>query len=482
MVTSLQKVSIYLLTPFTTPRQCFVFALVVIGVAGVAQLFYPQFPHPLSPDSFSYMEFRTFRNALYPAFLDLFGGDFLYTFQPKLDRIFTIQITIYIVAMGFMLGGLAIARLPISVLLVFLLALTSNYQLHLYHRIILTESLGLSLLCVLIGCLALWFHTKSSRRYGWLALAMLVATMGFGLRPNMVAMPIGVAIVAMFHLIHTRHWQKTLAAIVLPFLLVAGFESAYYHAHHGTRSHELLQRHMFGKAALVLAIHEEAGQSDEFYEGEFADLKPFMARFGGLFRADRDRYLASGEDCVRFTIHTLYEDAVYWHFASPPDSDWTRRVFATYPATTARVIAQHYLHFFCVATPATAKTPIIANEIMRWQPHDSPTPRKRFFLQLIAYAFIALGIAFFTAKFYYGYRWVRRGMAFLSSRFTSPPLTPLESLDSTCIMLAFGYNLFISIFSVSVTRFLIISYPLIVLGILLMLVLIAQHFLLKKNL
>ena len=441
-----------------------------MAVMAVAIGFYPQLPP--DPDSISYIEFHANRSALYPAFLDLFGDDTLHHHQPKLALIATTQTSLFILAMGFMLAALAHARLPLSALVLFFAALTSNYYLHLYHSSLLTESLGLSLLCVLIACLALWFHKPS---YWWLASAMLVATLAFGLRPNMIAMPLGVAIVGLFHLIQTRHWQKTLAAIVLPFVLVAGFEAGYYHAHHSTRSHEMLQRHVFGKAALVLAMHEEAGQSDRFYQNQFAHLKPFMARYGALFRADRDRYLASGEDCVRFTIHTLYEDTLYRHFASPPDFAWARRVFAEYPATTARVIAQHYLHFFCVATPALAKTPIIANEIMGWQPPPTPTPTKRLLLQLIAWAFIALGIAFFAGKIWYGVRWARRGLAFVSSRFTPPTLTATEALGSTCIMLAFGYNLFISIFSVSVTRFLIISYPLIVLGILLMSVIVLRE-------
>ena len=465
-----------LLTPFTTPRQCLLFAVLSVAVMIVLLWFYPNYaPSLLGFDSFEYIEFHTHRSALYPAFLDLFGGDTLYNYQPKLDLIATTQIIIFLLALAAMMVALAHARLPISVLVVFLVALTSNYHLHAYHKTLLAESLGLSLLCLLIGCLALWFHKRS---YWWLASAMLVASISFGLRPNMVAMPIGVAIVGLFHIINTRHWRKPLIALVVPFVLVAGVESAYFYAHHPSRSHELLQRHMFGKAALVLAIHEE-GQSDQFYQGEFARLKPFMARFGGSFRANRDHYWANGDGCVWLNMHAEYEGALYWNFNPIPDIDWGWRVFSAYPLTTAQVIAQHYINFFCMSIPILRDQPLASGEFLQVQSLPPPSPLKRFFLQLIAYAFIALGIAFFISKFYYGIRWgimlltaLRRlvpwrGMAFLSSRFTPPPLTPLESLGSTCIMLAFGYNLFISIFSVSITRFLIISYPLMVLGILL---------------
>ena len=459
-----------------TPRQCLIFAGIAMAVMAVALAFYPQFPHSLSRDSFEYLEFHPHRSALYPAFLDIFGGDTLYNYQPKLTLIATTQTATFILAMGFMLWGLATARLPLSVLVVFVLALVANYDLHFYHQTLLTDSFGLSAIFFLIGTLALWFHT---RHYGWLASAMLVATLAFGLRPSMVAMPIGVAIVGLFHLINTRHWRKTLSALVLPFILVVGFEAGYYHAHHETRSQDLLQKHMFGRGALVLAIHEEVGDDTR--------LKPFMARLGEVFHYDRDRYWANGEICAWLTLHAFYEEAVYnqveYGRLSPPSFDWGVQVFRTYPLTTARVIAQHYLKFFCVGSITLAKTPIIVNEIMHWHPHQPPSPTKRLLLQLIAWAFIALGVAFFISKIYYAYRWTKRGIALIPnhwlgkifSRWQAPPLTPTEALGSTCIMLAFGYNLFISIFSVSIVRFLIISYPLIVLGILLMVVVIMNE-------
>ena len=513
----------WLLTPITTPSHSLMFGLGALVVAAVAQTFSPDIPYQLVRDSFEYLEFHPHRRALYPAFLDLFGDDTLYNYQHTLDRIALTQIIIFLLALGAMMAALAHARLPISVLIVFLVALTSNYQLHTFHHILFPESLSLSLTYLLIATLALWFQTK---HYGWLASAMLVATLALALRPNMIAMPVGVAIVGLCHIASTRHWQKPLAAILVPFMLVMGFESAYYHAHHETRNHDLLHKHMFGKAALVLAIHEDVGGDDR--------LKPFMARFGETFRADRDRH--ANEKCKWLLLHALYEDGAYSQIElgrlSPPPLGWAWRVFTTYPLTTAQVIAQHYLNFFCVAGVKHSRPPsttLPSDAILFWYIDPSPKPLAK---QLIGWAFITLALAFFTAKLYYGYRWgimlltaLRRlvpwrGMAFLSHHYhpqtpsrwkppshqpshrwlgwlgqlthswlgwlrQPPPLTPteapLEYLGSTCIMLAFGYNLFISIFSVSITRFLIISYPLIVLGILLMLTLIAQEILTKHK-
>ena len=501
-----------MLTPIKTsppppPRNLahsLIFAGVATLVAALAQAFSPDTPHQLVRDSFEYLEFHPHRNALYPAFLDIFGGDFLYNSQPILNRIALTQIIIFLLALGAMMAALAHTRLPLLALTAFLLAITSNYQLHAFHHVLSPESLSLSLTYLLIATLALWFQTK---HYGWLASAMLVATLALALRPNMIAMPVGVAIVGLCHIASTRHWQKPLAAILVPFMLVMGFESAYYHAHHETRNHELLHKHMFGKAALVLAMQE----SDQFYQGELAYLQPFMARFGEMFRADRDRYGEDGtnETCKWLLVHALYEDGAYSQIElghlSPPPLGWAWRVFAEYPTTTAQVIAQHYLNFFCVGGIKFSKRTTIApnailppstalpsDAILFWHIDPSPKPLAK---QLIGWAFITLALAFFTTKIYHAIRWVRHCLAFVSSRWQPPthrpqpshrwlgwlrqppPLTPTEALGSTCILLAFGYNLFISIFSVTITRFLIISYPLMVLGILLMGVMVLREML-----
>ena len=457
------------LIPFSTTRQCFIFAGVAMLVVAGVQLVYGQFTSRFvvdawNVDSPSYLEFYAYRTALYPAFLDvLVGDDPLY--PHILNRLAITQTSLYVLATGFMMGSLAIARVPIAVLVVFLIAIVSGYHLHVYHQSLLTESLGFSMVACVIGCLAQWFHTKN---YWWLAGAMSAASLGFGLRANMIAFPIGVAIVGLFHLAASRRWQKTLMAVFVPFVLVMGFEGVYYHAHHQTRGTELLDRHLFGKAATVLAIHESEGQSDRFYAGEFSQFKFFMKRYGEALRTTRDSYWANGETCLWLFSYPLYEATIYWHFATPPDFGWTRQVFAAYPMTAARVIAQYYLTFFCVLNGSVAKTPILINEFLTWSSGDPPGLVKYIVLQSVHWAFILLGIGFFMAQLWYGYRWAGRGMAFFTRRWQASALTPIEALGSTAILIAIGYNLFIAIFSVPFTRFLAMSFPLIVLGILLM--------------
>ena len=456
------------------------FALLTMAVLWVAQGLYPKFAAPLSWDSFGYIEFHAFRAGLYPAFLRLFGDETLHNYQPILDRIITTHLIIHLLAVGFMFWALARVRLPIAVLAIFFLALLGNYQAQAYHVIIRTESLGYSMVCLIIAGLALWFHTK---RYLALALAMTAGMLVFGMRPNSLPLPFGVVIIALCHIAYTayqarRTWRpainpiaKAIAAVLLPLIIIAGFEHAYYHAHHDQRSSRLLETHLFGKAVIVLASRED-DQSDQFYS---AELKPIMHRHRQLFQTDRDRYGARGEICLWLTMHAIYEDSIYAkaHNEGLPVAplDWTLGVFATYPTTTARIIAQHYLNFFCVSRIAIADPPVVGNEFLRPDLTTKPFGRAKFiFRTLVGWAFVALGMSFFISKAWYGTLWVRRSLAFLSPRLTTPALTPIEALGSSCIMLAFGYNLFICIFGVPYLRFLATSYPFIVLGVLLMLV------------
>ncbi|MCG8624801.1 MAG: hypothetical protein MJE68_22740 [Proteobacteria bacterium] len=486
----MQKAFAMFLTPFASFGQCLMFALLATLVLWLAQGLYPKFAAPLSWDSFGYIEFHAFRSGLYPAFLRLFGDATLHNYQPILDRIIATHLTIHLLAVGFMLWALARVRMPIAVLVIFFLALLGNYQSQAYHNIIRTESLGYSMVCFIIAGLALWFH---SRQYRWLALAMTAGMLIFGMRPNSLPLPFGIIIVALCHIAYTAWrargaWRatikpiaKALAAVMLPLIIVGGFEHAYYHAHHTQRSQRLLETHLFGKAVIVLATQDDEQLSRDDEQWYSDDLKPFMQRHRELFQADRDRYGGRGEVCLWLTMHAIYEDSIYAKAHNEgltvAPLEWTLGVFATYPATTARIIAQHYLNFFCVSRIAIADPPVLGNEFLRPDLTTKPFGRgKLIFRTLVAWAFVGLGIGFFISKAWYATLWVRRSLAFVSSRFTAPaPLTPLEALGSGCIMLAFGFNLFICIFGVPYLRFLATSYPFIVLGVLLMMVMIAMR-------
>ena len=175
----------HLLTPLTKPSQQLAAGLVAMVVLGLVQFFYPRVYPTMFLDSPGYLRFDAHRNALYPAFLDMLGDN--------IGLVIIAQVAIFLAASFGMVFMLARARLPLSVIVILTLALLVNFDLHAYHYSIAPESLSLSLVYLMLGCLALYFHQAKPL---WLGLAMLCAILTFGMRPNTIAFPIAIGIVA----------------------------------------------------------------------------------------------------------------------------------------------------------------------------------------------------------------------------------------------------------------------------------------------
>ena len=481
-----QRHAWWLTAPLTKPSHCLGLGVVAAALMGMVLTFFYIVSSPadqaFDPSGVGgvvgYIKFHPFRTALYPAFLDLFGGDDLYLHQHLVNLVFVTQAIINVLATGFMLAALAYARLPIVVLVLFLIAILVNYFGLSFHYIIMTESLALSLVYCMIGCLGLWCH---SRKFYWLGLAMFCGMLGFGLRPNFLPFPFGIALIAGLHSAVTtppppprKHWVKTVATIIIPLVLVSGFEHVYYFAHHDKRE-SLLNAHLFGKAAIVLAIHEDEAQDSRFYANGYGDLQPYMQEFGNLFRSTAEYYWQEEEYCMWTDTHTRYESGAYifgWDGQmTPPDPEWAMRVFSAYPLTLGRVITQYYIQSFCVQYTRLASKRIQPNYYndMVPVPPTSYSTAEIIVYRLMHWAFILLGLAFFASKAVYGYRWWQRIRAW---RFDN--ISNHEALGSILLILSMGYILFLAIFSSPFVRLFVPSFPLVVLAVLLAMVLMVH--------
>ena len=221
----------------------FPWLLALLAVGYIA--FHWSDPVTLAPDSGGYLQFSEHRTAGYPLFLSAVGTLFGTT-----DAAAKVQLVI--AAMAFAFLGWSVYRAFRSPFF----ALAPVVALMLYPRIadlhgyILTESLFISLLCLLIGCIALSAHRPTWR---WMALAALACGLAITFRPA------GLSLLVVWPFLFWLVWKRCegrrlalAAAVVVPIALCLLAESIIWHASHDSDSRpSLADRHLFAKALII---------------------------------------------------------------------------------------------------------------------------------------------------------------------------------------------------------------------------------------
>ncbi|MEC8089028.1 MAG: hypothetical protein VX120_03270, partial [Pseudomonadota bacterium] len=225
-----------------------------IGLSGVvavwlANLILPRLFPIIQPDSYSYLDFRAIRTSFYPLFLR-----HVHDGAEDYQTVLTVQVAFHAVAFGVLLLGLARARLPLSALILLLVATALNPFLQSFHHTVLTESLAFSLTFLASGAFCLFV---SERRKVFLALTTLFASMATALKLSALPLLIGLimASVLVMMLRRPRHRKQTFSwvALLLPVFIVLVCENrAFFDVHEHREG--VLERHLFGKAVLIQAI------------------------------------------------------------------------------------------------------------------------------------------------------------------------------------------------------------------------------------
>ena len=118
------------------------------------------------------------------------------------------------------------------------------------HGYILTESLFISLLCLMIGAIALSAHRPTWR---WMALAALACGLAITVRPA------GISLLVIWPFLFWLTWRRCeghrlalAAAVVAPIAICLVAESVVWHASHDSESRpNLVDRHLFAKALVI---------------------------------------------------------------------------------------------------------------------------------------------------------------------------------------------------------------------------------------
>ncbi len=235
----------------THTHAAFPWLLALLAAAYVA-LHWSQ-PLTLFPDSGGYLAFSEHRTAGYPLFLDLIEAVFGAT-----DAAPRVQLLIAAAAFAFLGWSLHRAfRSPLFALLP-VVALMLYPRITELHAFILTESVFVSLLCLLTGGIALALQRPSWR---WTALAALACGLAITVRPA------AFSLLVVWPFLFLLTWRRSegrrfalTAAVITPIALCLLAETLAWRAYHdsGPRPN-LVDRHLFAKS---LVIDREPSLSD----------------------------------------------------------------------------------------------------------------------------------------------------------------------------------------------------------------------------
>ena len=210
-------------------------------------------PLATAPDSGGYLNFSEHRTAGYPLFLEAVDALFGTT-----DAAPKVQLVISAASFAFL--GWSLNRAFRSALF----ALLPVVALMLYPRVtelhahILTESIFISLMCLMVGGIALALRHPSWR---WAALAALACGLAITVRPA------GASLLIVWPFLFWLTWRRCegrrialAASVIAPIALCLLAETLVWHAAHDSESRpNLSDRHLFAKA---LVIQPEPSLSD----------------------------------------------------------------------------------------------------------------------------------------------------------------------------------------------------------------------------
>ncbi len=376
-------------------------------------------------DTKSYIIFQATRTAFYPMFLKILTAIGFSYFQ-----ITMLQLALFIMALTALLYQLLQLRISLALVLVFYMGMILNLYLNQFHFVILSESLSLSLILgVMLGMMRYIFH----RQFHVLLLVGLLIGVLCGIRPAMYPFAIGLVITIIC--LHWRQWRVKakylLLGCLMPLFAMLLLENIVYHSYHPERK-TLAIRHLGGKAALIT-------QFDSFNKEKLPkEWRPAFDYLDGEMQVAPKR--VSGSNFVNFygnleaQIYGIMKPAVkaiLGSYHAPLEKTITYQIILTHPLQYIALTSLNYAALFNVTG-------------------------------VLFYPFMFFGIILMAFSLYCALRFMMR--VFMPHKIT---LNGDELVAMNLLLWAQGYNLFIALTTVGFSRFLMLSYPMIILGILL---------------
>ena len=218
--------------------------LLALLALGYVALHWSQ-PLAMSPDSGGYLNWGDHRTAGYPLFLDAVEAIF-----GSADAVPRVQLVIAAASFAFLCWSLHRAfRSPLFALMP-VVALMLYPRVTYLHADILTESIFISLMCLMVGSIALSAHRPSWR---WTVLAALASGLAITVRPA------ALSLLVVWPFLFWLNWKRCegrrivlTVSVIAPIALCLLAESLVWHAAHDSESRpNLADRHLFAKALII---------------------------------------------------------------------------------------------------------------------------------------------------------------------------------------------------------------------------------------
>jgi hypothetical protein len=248
----------------------------------------------LLPDSSSYVRFKPIRTAGYPLVIQLISLNYIVIFQ-----------TLLYAAGATALATTVYRRTRSTAFALLLFAgLFANPQFNAFHAQVLTESIGASLLCVIMA-LIISYEAKAEMR--WLAAAGVVAGIATAIKPALAPLILLPSFVLglLSNAQPRRIWLTAILLLPLAGGSVVGAERLYARSVHGDQLTSLAGPHLFAKAALIDAgpvdtteLSAQAGALTVEAENRYRPIRSILraARGTSAFLP----LLTSYENCIQY--------------------------------------------------------------------------------------------------------------------------------------------------------------------------------------
>ncbi len=439
--------------------------LAALAVAYAAALWTNPFGTELyTPDSRGYIEFDAHRTAGYPLLLDsvtdLFG---------TLGAVPGVQLLLAAASFAFLGWSIQRALGAPRLALAVALSLFGNPEIAKFHGAIMTESLFVSLLCVMLGTMALLIATPGT-------LPALVSALACGMA--VAVRPAGISLLPIWPLLLGFLWGRCAGrrvrlalAVAAPLVLCGVVEGIAWRVEHPdpTSRTSLANMHLFAKALIMEQVPGPAAEGDDL--DRFLDIAREKV-------APARRFVAGAPDWqTRLLMLTRYEAAGqrrWFHreaeeLAERRDASLNRllgdvgwRAVAAAPVAWAHNGLVHYVGLwglYELLTPSASqryaaymqpseRVPFLDSARIRtWRPpHAMAWPGRVVMAAGFLATVVAVGIAVV--------RRLRSGAAELDRRLL---------LAAVCGLLVHGHYVFIGLFGIALARYSLAVWPLLVL-------------------
>ncbi|MYH28154.1 MAG: hypothetical protein F4137_04695 [Acidobacteria bacterium] len=437
--------------------------LAALAVAYVAVLWTNPFGTDLyTPDSRGYIEFDPHRTAGYPLLLDSVTGLF-----GTLGAVPGVQLLL--AAAGFAFLGWSIQhafgapRLALAVAL----SLFGNPEIAKFHGAIMTESVFVSLLCVMLGTMALLIATPGVRPAFLSALTCGVAV---------AVRPAGISLLPIWPLLLWFLWGpcagrrvRLALAVAAPLLLCGAVEGIAWRAEHPdpTQRTSLANMHLFAKALMMEPVPVVAGDDlDRFLEVARENVAParrFVAEAPDWQTAllTLTRYEAAGQrrwfqreaealaERRDTSLNQLLGD-VGWRAVSAAPVAWAHNGLVHYVGLWGlyELLTPSASQVYAAYMQPSERVPFGESARIRTRrpPHAMAWPGRVVMAAGFLATVVAVGIAVV--------RRLRSGAAELDRRLL---------LAAVCGLLVHGHYVFVALFGIALARYSLAVWPLLAL-------------------